>query len=197
MEGACSKTGSHRIGLWKSSLAQQRSWCQGALVGSAVNPTSGRVVLGPAVWSMPQAWGEDALSWSGASHAEQRGHKHEILMVCKLGHLLYCVQPSLEEEIGNVIWVSMGAIAQQVQISQQGLLLDSWAFGDESVSLKYSHQNASWSARELQIFQIISPRAPLGAQQEDWGTWQSKLWSLYCVPSWDVAWRPESCGELF
>jgi len=37
----------------------------------------------------------------------------------------------------------MEAIAQQVQISQQELLLDSWAFGDESVSLKYSHQNAS------------------------------------------------------
>lgn len=44
MEGASNKTSSHRIRLWKKGSAQRRSWCQGASVGSSVNPMPERVM---------------------------------------------------------------------------------------------------------------------------------------------------------
>lgn len=51
LEGASSKTSSHRIkllqkgpALLQKGPARRRSWCQGASVGSSVNPTPERVM---------------------------------------------------------------------------------------------------------------------------------------------------------
>lgn len=173
MEGASYETSSHRIRLWKKGSARRRSWCQGASVGSSVNPTSERVMW--RICGTKDASGlrrrRPVLQQPLLPVCNNRGVNTLLLWSASRDtscYVLLLAWPPLEKETSNVIGVKITSEA----------LREQWCCGSRpSPSKNHSEtnghlgikdfpwraatRNASWWAWDLQTTRYFFQRIPM------------------------------------
>lgn len=213
MEGASNETSSHRIRLFKKSLAWRRSWCQGASVGSSVNPTPERVMwrsCGRKHCLRPEEKTPCSAKAIASICNNRIMNTDCALVICKLQHLLhlcFCLLwPPLEEETSNITgvkvtsespweqWCSGYRSSPSKNHSETNRHCFIWGM---KVSEEQPPKSTSWWAKALQTPDYFSQRIPLSLQ-EDQGMRQTKFCAIQVViDSWGVAWRPECSGQWF
>lgn len=162
MEGASYETSSHRIRLWKKGSARRQSWCQGASVGSSVNPTSERVMW--RICGTKDASGlrrrRPVLQQPLLPVCNNRGVNTMLLWSASQDiscYVLLLAWPPLEKETSNVIGVKITSEAPREQ----------WCCGSRpSLSKNHSETNghlvikdSPWrpATRKRQLMSLGSP----------------------------------------